>query len=518
MHVRNVFIVSHACHCVTRAKEVTQHVIEPSRALATRVSRYGSSSLGKRSVPEGELTDFGAAFERRKKSAAEQGPHLLSVAAAASSGSLFKLKEEPDAHFPDGSTVPPIRTGKRKLSTLRDRAISQHKRTTLPHFKDSILEQLPSALLPGGPALSQEAVSEHFWKTVRNWGLHENPMQATDVLVESLDAAANASKLDQRTSEQIALRYLWAQQYRKAADVLFDNRAMSGEFLPFFVPAGKPFYRSIVYKYVALLQSLGETHLAAMHLLTLGEPAEAVKTYQEAKLDDDAICVAGVKFLKEDRRLQDAFAKRGNRRMDSSTESWEACVVDLLIGQDVEAALQVVHYAWMFRVSMSRFQVLSSNATLPNAANLLRRLFSTDALRNRIDKGKVLQALRKALLQAVGLSCAQETIREIQNVIGEISGARSVSGESLFIAVLEEVRDGHFEKWLEHLKADEGDVSDVSAAGLVCLMSFKRCYDLLSVSEKPSLEDIESECKQLASLVPSKARMHSCILSSPVVL
>ena len=341
MRERDAFIVSHACHCVTQAKETTLQAIEPSCAAASRVSCYGSSSLGKRSFPEGELPEVGGGFERRKRSTAEEGPHSLNIVAAASSGILSDRKGKPIVHSPDRSTMPPNRTGKRKLSTLRDRAISQHKRTALPHLKKSILGQLAGALLPGGPSPFQQEVSESFWKTVQDWGLHENPMEAKDVLVESLDAAAEASRLDQKAAEQIALRYLWTQQYSKAADVLFNNRAMTGEFLPFFVPAGKSFYRSIVYKYVALLQSLGETHLAAMHLITLGEPAEAVKTYQEARLDDDAICVAGVKFLKEDQRLQDTFAKRGNRRMDSSTEPWEACVVDLLIGQDVESALQV---------------------------------------------------------------------------------------------------------------------------------------------------------------------------------
>ena len=117
----------------------------------------------------------------------------------------------------------------------------------------------------------------------------------------------------------------------------------------------------------------------------------------------------------------------------------------------------------------------------------------------------MLRTLREALLQAVGLSCTQGTVREIQSVIAEIGETRSVSGENLFIAVLEEVRDGHFEKWLDQLKTEKGDVSDISAAGLVCLVSFKRRYDLLPVSEQPSLENIAAECEDLAALAPSKA-------------
>lgn len=113
---------------------------------------------------------------------------------------------------------------------------------------------------------------------------------------------------------------------------------MTGEFLPFFIPGGRQFYTSVVQRYAHFLESKNEPHLASMHFLTLGEISRAVEVYQKAALYDDGICLASLKFLKEDTTLQNAFWKRA---IGAKNQTPLTSALDMLLANKPKDAIQV---------------------------------------------------------------------------------------------------------------------------------------------------------------------------------
>lgn len=241
---------------------------------------------------------------------------------------VLSLKKETPTN---PKSMPKRRTGRRKLSTLGNKSISKFE--CFDEDSKSLeqwVSRIPTLLRTN--TVNEENLKQS-WSRFNKRGLFKTPDEAEKVFLQKLCGdEASLSTMDHKMAEQIGLQYLWIGEFSKAADVLFAHQAMTGEFLPFFVPAGRMFYETIVRKYVSFLQSIGETHLAAMHLTTIGETAKAVETYQDAKMHDDAISLASLKFLKEDQRIGESFLKRAqDSKKEQDDPSWED-TVDNIIG------------------------------------------------------------------------------------------------------------------------------------------------------------------------------------------
>lgn len=364
----DALLVAHTSHCLAlmQHENTSPGVNQCAQRMRSIPLSCEATGRVKRSLPECDESKREANDPAKSKRPTIDPDPYVKVEFVVKAGTACKADQEghiPAMKTPEHTTQSQMRrTGKRKLSTLKDKPISQYKKMALNSDQfDSLIQTLPLTLKQSDP----------FWDMAESIGLYQTPTQAEKSLTASLDTCiASASKVDQRTAEHAALRYLWMGKYAEASDLLFAHHAMSGEFLPFFIPAGRLLYQSVVQRYVTYLQSVGETHLAAMHLMSLGETARAVKTYQEAYLHDDAVCLAGIKFIKEDPRLQEAFSARGRHQTMEAGSSFESGIFDLLIGNKYDEALQVrfprpVRLLKMSCCSCSSLRELQKALTLP---------------------------------------------------------------------------------------------------------------------------------------------------------
>ena len=69
-------------------------------------------------------------------------------------------------------------------------------------------------------------------------------------------------------------------------------------------PAGREAWRAVVRVHAGRLESQGDAHLSAMHLLSAGDVQAAIAVYRRAGLLQEAVAVASARLLPSDPTLQ----------------------------------------------------------------------------------------------------------------------------------------------------------------------------------------------------------------------
>eukprot|EP00210_Caulerpa_lentillifera_P002956 g2823.t1 len=377
-----------------------------------------------------------------------------------------------------------------KKKTPQKRNPLSLKKTPLVSFQKNqsnlkqFIHQVPLLLTSDPDRDSMEVL----WKEIQSFGLYKTPSQAASGLREQIT--------DKDSPETKAVKLLWLQEYQEAAEVLFSkpilalhynfefidvaHGAMTGEFLPFFVPGGGQFYTSIVEKYADYLESIEEPHLASLHLMTIGKVSKAIEVYQKSGLYNTGVCLASLKYLKEDQEFQNAFWKRA---IGTQNQTPLAAALDMLIANKPKEAIQVLLAARDSELDLIGAKIV--------AALTKGKLMSPE-----LDPSFLLTVLRRALVHC---TVSNEDSQMIRGLIQQLKQTQLCNSDILFCDVLGEVLTGQFTDLLSNLCDQTIPTNEILNAGLTALVSFKRCYELLNTNHQPQAQPLINDLDQTIS-------------------
>eukprot|EP00887_Chlorella_sp_A99_P005222 scaffold1.g5222.t1 len=119
-------------------------------------------------------------------------------------------------------------------------------------------------------------------------------------------AGSGAAHARHAAAQRAAALALWRGDLGQALDVLLQHEALTAEFVSLAAGAGAlaggggggpPAWRAATRLHAAALEEQQEPHLAALHLLALGEAEAAARAYQRAGLLREAVLLASVQLL-----------------------------------------------------------------------------------------------------------------------------------------------------------------------------------------------------------------------------
>jgi len=157
---------------------------------------------------------------------------------------------------------------------------------------------------------------------------HSFPQQLLECPFDSLDAMSTLHQAADRLADGETLAKLHPQQRRLQAQraaalalwtgdvggciqILTDSEALTADFVSFSAAAGRAAWAAVSRAYAAQLEKLGEVHLAALHLLSIGNPSAACAVYSRAGMAREAATLAAARLPASDpeaRRLRGVYA------------------------------------------------------------------------------------------------------------------------------------------------------------------------------------------------------------------
>lgn len=114
---------------------------------------------------------------------------------------------------------------------------------------------------------------------------------------------------------------------------------MTGEFISLISMADEYEYCKIIKKYIKILIESKEYHLAVCHAISIDEIDKAVSIYKEAGMVHDAIQLASLNYIKEDKKCQMVYYERGMQEL--MARDVVGAVSSFLIANRFKEAIQV---------------------------------------------------------------------------------------------------------------------------------------------------------------------------------
>jgi len=127
-------------------------------------------------------------------------------------------------------------------------------------------------------------------------GFHKQPQQQRRLLAQRAAAVA-----------------LWSGDVGRAIHILIEHDALTADFVSFAAAAGRQAWEAVVRVYTSRLEEAGEPHLAALHLLSVGDPSAACKAYARRGMAREAALLAAAHLPPNDpqlRSLRAAYAAK----------------------------------------------------------------------------------------------------------------------------------------------------------------------------------------------------------------
>jgi hypothetical protein len=128
-------------------------------------------------------------------------------------------------------------------------------------------------------------------------------LEAASGALGSRAAGAGSAPARRVTAQRAAALALWRGDVGAAAQLLADHDALTADFVSMCAAAGRAAWEAAARLLAAKLEVQGEPHLAALHLLSVGDADAALGVYSRCAMLREAVALASARLLPGDAAL-----------------------------------------------------------------------------------------------------------------------------------------------------------------------------------------------------------------------
>lgn len=160
---------------------------------------------------------------------------------------------------------------------------------------------------------------------------------ASTALLEGPSQPPAAARVAAQRAAAVAL---WAGDVGTALHALVKHDALTADFVSFSAVAGRGAWEAASRAYAAVLEEKGEPHLAALHLLSVGDTTAACATYSRAGMVREAVTIASARLPPSHPTVKAARAAYAAQL--EGRQEWERAAAQHVASQEWEKAVEAL--------------------------------------------------------------------------------------------------------------------------------------------------------------------------------